>query len=52
MFSAFDDKLSIRTKTQYVKDKGLHGIMFWELTLDTYGDGLLDVIDKVKNERQ
>ena len=51
-FATFDDKLSIRTKTQYVKDKGLHGIMFWELTLDTYGDGLLDVIDKVKNERQ
>jgi chitinase len=51
-FATFDDKLSIRTKTQYVKDKGLHGIMFWELTLDTYSDGLLDVIDQVKNERQ
>lgn len=50
-FATFDDKLSIRNKTQYVKDKGLHGIMFWELTLDTDSDGLLDVIDKVKNEK-
>lgn len=48
-FATFDDKLSIRSKTQYVKDKGLHGIMFWELTLDNYSDGLLDEIDKVKN---
>ncbi|MEP7372145.1 MAG: glycoside hydrolase family 18 protein [Chitinophagaceae bacterium] len=51
IFATFDDKLSIRNKTQYVKDKGLHGIMFWELTLDNYSDGLLDVIDKVKNEK-
>lgn len=50
-FATFDDKLSIRNKTEYVKDKGLHGIMFWELTLDTYSEGLLDVIDQVKNER-
>jgi len=50
-FATFDDKLSIRTKTQYVKDKGLYGIMFWELTLDNYSDGLLDVIDEVKNGR-
>ncbi len=50
-FATFDDKLSIRNKTKYVKDKGLHGIMFWELTLDTYSDGLLDVIDKVKSEK-
>jgi chitinase len=50
-FATFDDKISVRSKTQYVRDKGLHGIMFWELTLDTYTDGLLDVIDKVKNEK-
>ena len=50
-FATFDDKLSIRNKTKYVKDKGLHGVMFWELTLDSYSDGLLDVIDKVKNEK-
>ena len=48
-FATFDDKLSVRNKTKYVKDQGLHGIMFWELTLDNYNDGLLDVIDQVKN---
>ena len=50
IFATFDDKLSIRTKTQYVKDKGLRGIMFWELTLDDYENGLLGVIDEVKWE--
>ena len=33
MFATFEDSVSVRDKTQYVKDKGLHGIMFWELTL-------------------
>lgn len=51
-FATFDDKLSIGNKTRYVKEKGLYGIMFWELTLDNYTDGLLDVIDQVKQERQ
>jgi len=50
IFATFDDKLSIRHKSQYVKDKGLRGIMFWELTLDEYENGLLDVIDEVRNE--
>ncbi len=50
IFATFDDKLSLRVKSQYVKDKGLRGIMFWELTLDEYEHGLLDVIDEVKNE--
>jgi len=31
-----------------VKEKGLRGIMFWELTLDDYENGLLDMIDEVK----
>ena len=30
-------------------DKGLNGIMFWQLTEDTYTDGLLDEIDKVRS---
>ena len=50
IFATFDDKLSIRQKTQYVKDQNLRGIMFWELTLDDYENGLLDVIDEVKRE--
>lgn len=45
-FASFDNKESIRLKSDYVKSKGLGGIMFWSLSGDTYQDGLLDVIDK------
>jgi chitinase len=47
-FATFDDPLSIESKTKYVVDKGLKGIMFWELSLDQPTGGLLDVIDRVK----
>jgi chitinase len=45
-YATFDDSLSIRDKTKYAMEKGLGGIMFWELTLDKQQGGLLDVIDK------
>ncbi len=48
LFATFDDKRSITRKTQYVIDEGLDGIMFWELSHDTFNDGLLDAIYKVK----
>jgi len=48
LFATYDDKKSIELKTQYVIDKGLNGIMFWELSLDTFHNGLLGVIDDVK----
>ena len=48
LFVTYDNKQSITEKTKYVKDKGLNGIMFWELTHDTYKDGLLQTIDNVK----
>lgn len=48
-FATFDDPASIRLKTKYAKEKGLNGIMFWELTLDKPSGGLLDVIDDEKN---
>jgi chitinase len=44
-YATFDDTLSIKDKTTYALKKGLGGIMFWELTLDTQQDGLLNVID-------
>lgn len=47
-FATFDDYSSVQNKTQYAIDKGLNGIMFWELTLDKQSDGLLEAIDKVK----
>ena len=47
-FATFDDPVSIKGKTQYAINKGLRGIMFWELTLDKQSGGLLEVIDQVK----
>jgi len=48
LFVTFDDKRSVQAKTQYVIDKKLSGIMFWQLTEDTYKDGLLDAIDAAR----
>lgn len=47
----FDDKKSVAEKAQYVIDKGLDGIMFWELTNDVYTNGLLEAIDKVAEKK-
>jgi chitinase len=44
----YDDKKSIEMKTKYVIDNRLGGIMFWHLGGDTFSDGLLDAIDRVK----
>lgn len=44
LFATFDDLRSIELKTRYAKEKGLNGIMFWELTLDLPRNGLLDKI--------
>ncbi|QPH41666.1 glycoside hydrolase family 18 protein [Pedobacter endophyticus] len=45
-FVTFDDPKSIALKTKYVIDRKLNGIMFWELTEDSYQNGLLSVIDE------
>jgi chitinase len=52
LFVTYDDKRSIQAKTQYVIDKKLGGIMFWQLTEDTFKDGLLDAIDAARNGRK
>lgn len=44
LFITYDDKRSLALKTQYAIDQKLDGIMFWELSLDTDKDGLLDAI--------
>ncbi|MCR5887225.1 glycoside hydrolase family 18 protein [Hymenobacter sp. J193] len=46
-FASFDDKRSVQLKTQYVLNKKLGGIMFWELTGDQPQNGLLDAISQV-----
>ena len=48
IFVTYDDKQSIELKTKYVIDNKLGGIMFWQLANDSPKDGLLNVINKVK----
>ena len=47
-FATYDDERSIELKTKYVINKGLGGIMFWEITNDIHKGGLVDVINKTK----
>jgi chitinase len=49
LFATFDDKKSITLKTKYAMDQKLNGIMFWELSQDTWKDGLVETIYKVKS---
>lgn len=48
LFITYDNKKSVEKKTRYALDKGLGGIMFWELGLDYYKDGLLETIYNTK----
>lgn len=43
-FATGDNPKSVRLKTEYARKKKLGGIMFWELTLDTPKDGMLQAI--------
>ncbi len=48
---SYDDTVSVAQKTRYAMEKGLGGIMFWELGNDTKEEGsLLDAINKAANE--
>ena len=38
---SYDDTVSVRLKTEYTIEKGLGGIMFWELGNDTKEEGTL-----------
>lgn len=48
LFITYDDKRSMALKTQYVIDRKLNGIMYWEIMNDKYVGGLLDVIDQAR----
>jgi len=50
-FATYDDERSIELKTKYVIDKGLGGIMFWQIGGDIYKGGLVDVINKTIDSR-
>ncbi|MCE7053091.1 glycoside hydrolase family 18 protein [Algoriphagus sp. AGSA1] len=41
LFVSYDDTVSVALKTRYTMEKGLGGIMFWELGNDTKEDGSL-----------
>ncbi|OLY93451.1 chitinase [Cnuella takakiae] len=46
LYATFDDKRSIALKTRYVQEHNLGGIMYWELGLDEYRNGLLQTINE------
>ena len=44
IFISYEDTVSIKLKTKYVIDRGMGGIMFWQLGGDTDMDGLVEAI--------
>ncbi len=46
LFATFDDRRSIQEKTSFIRNKGLGGIMFWELAQDLKEDGLIEEMSK------
>lgn len=51
LMMSYDDTVSVAEKTKYAMEKGLGGIMFWELGNDTKEEGsLLDAIYKAVKE--
>ena len=50
VFISYDDQVSIASKTEYVKSKGLGGVMFWEYTEDVDGMLLNAVVEGLKDK--
>lgn len=48
-FATFDDATSVALKTKYAREKGLGGIMFWQLSSDTDANGLLQAIHDARH---
>jgi len=48
LYITYDGETSMKLKTQYAIDQKLDGIMFWELSIDKPTQGLLDVIDSIR----
>jgi chitinase len=49
LFGTFDNPESIRYKCEYIRNKKLGGIMFWELSLDKPKGGLTETISDYLN---
>jgi len=52
LFVTYDDPASLAEKVTYVKEKGLNGIMFWELSHDVPSNGLLHAIHQAKTGKR
>lgn len=48
----YDDSISVSLKTQYAIRRKLGGIMFWQLSDDTFSNGLLQVIFDTRQKMQ
>ncbi|MFC2124183.1 glycoside hydrolase family 18 protein [Bacteroidota bacterium] len=48
IFFSYDDTVSVKLKTSYAREKGLGGIMFWQLGDDTDDYSLVDAIHQEK----
>ncbi len=50
LLATYDDSLSIQRKVKYAMQHQLNGIMFWQLADDRFSGGLLDAINRTKQE--
>jgi chitinase len=50
LFVTGDDLESLRQKTRYAVQHRLNGIMFWQLTHDTYRNGMVETIHQSKGK--
>lgn len=50
LLATYDDSVSVQQKAKYVLKNKLNGIMFWQLADDKFSGGLLNAIDRVKQE--
>ncbi|MBI1780854.1 MAG: glycoside hydrolase [Sphingobacteriales bacterium] len=52
LFVTYDDSISVSEKMQYIKQKKLGGIMFWQIMDDRFENGLLDVMYQRRKENE
>lgn len=52
LFVTYEDSISIGEKMQYIKQKKLGGIMFWQIMDDRFENGLLDVMYQRRKENE
>ena len=50
LLATYDDSVSVQLKTKYAIKHNLNGIMFWQLADDKFTGGLLNAIDRIKQD--